>query len=339
MPKPLKILALFDSPAPTTLDQDLRAELQTPDWKTEARVLATLRALGHIVAPLALHDDLDLLEQKLRRFTPDLIFNLVDHFKNNRGFDRNIAALLELRGIPFTGCGATGMTLCKHKALSKKILGYHGLLVPAFTVVTRGQRPVRPKSLNFPLIIKPLKEQASLGISRASFVTTDAQFGTRARFVHDSFDHDAIAEEYIAGRELYVGLIGNRRPTVFPIRELVFRDVPPGEPNIATFRAKWDQPYRQRWGLRNQFAKGLAPALVRHIEQLAKHIYGLLEIDGYARLDLRLTPNNEIYFLEANPNPMLAPDEDFARAARKAGLAYPQLLTRLIYLGLTAVRD
>ena len=150
---------------------------------------------------------------------------------------------------------------------------------------------------------------------------------------------DAIAEEYIEGRELYVSLIGNVRLTVFPIRELVFREVPPNEPKIATYNAKWDEEYRKRWGLENQFAEDLDPALVTKITETCKDIYRLLTIDGYARIDLRLTPENKLYFIEANPNPILADDEDFALAAGKAGLPYPQLIDRIVRQGMTTVRD
>jgi D-alanine-D-alanine ligase len=133
--------------------------------------------------------------------------------------------------------------------------------------------------------------------------------------------------------------MGNLRLTVFPIRELIFREVPPEEPKIATYRAKWDEEYRKRWGLQKQFAEGLAPALVAQIEQMCKRIYRLLTIDGYARMDLRLTAANEIFFIEANPNPILAEDEDFALSAGKAGVPYPQLIDRIIRLGMKTVRD
>jgi D-alanine-D-alanine ligase len=337
--KKLKVLALFDAIAPTTIDQDLSAKLKTEDWKTEAHVLKALGTLDHTTEHLAIFDDLDLLRQKLESFAPDVLFNLVDQFKNNRGFDQNIVSLFEMQGVPFTGCGATGLVLCKHKGISKKILSYHRIHVPNFVVIPRGQRIARPKRLKFPILVKPVKEEASYGISQASFIETDEQFRERAAFIHEKHDADVIAEEYIAGRELYVGLMGNLRLTVFPIRELVFREVPPDEPKIATYRAKWDEEYRKRWGLENQFAEGLAPALVAHIEQTCKRIYRLLTIDGYARIDLRLTADNKVYFIEANPNPILAEDEDFAISAGKAGLPYPQLIDRIIRLGMKTLRD
>ena len=338
MKKKLKVLALFDAIAPTTIDQDLSAELKTDDWKTEANVLAALKELGHTVEHLAIFDNLDLLQQKLQQFEPHLLFNLADQFKNNRAFDQNIVSFLEMHGVPFTGCGSTGLMLCKHKGISKKILGYHRIHVPEFTMIPRGKRFARPKRLKFPIIIKPLKEEASYGISQASFVETDEQYKERVQFIHEKYDNDVIAEEYIAGRELYVSVLGNHRLEVFPIRELVFKEVPPDEPKIATYKAKWDEEYRKKWGLQNRFAE-LDPALAKNIAQTCKRIYHLLTIDGYARVDLRVTPANEIYFIEANPNPILAADEDFAQSALKAGLAYPQLIERIIRTGLKTVRE
>lgn len=336
--KKLKVLALFDAIAPTTLDQDLSEELLTEDWKTETNVLGALRELGHITEYLAIFDNLDLLRQKLESFQPDVIFNLADQFKNNRAFDQNIVSFLEMYGVPFTGCGSTGLTLCKHKGISKKILSYHRIHTPAFVIIARGKRIARPTKLRFPILVKPLKEEASLGISQASFVSNDEQFRERVQFIHDKYANDVIAEEYIHGRELYVSLMGNLRLQEFPIRELVFKEVPPDEPKIATFKAKWDDEYRERWGLKNQFAEDLDPAVARNIQQTCKRIYRLLTLDGYARMDLRLTANNEVYFIEANPNPILAADEDFALSALKAGISYAQLIERIVRQGLRAER-
>jgi D-alanine-D-alanine ligase len=337
--KKLKVLALFDAISPTTIDQDLTAELATDDWKTEANVLNALRELGHTTEYLAIFDDLDLIQQKLQQFEPDIIFNLADQFKNNRAFDQNIVSFLAMRGIAFTGCGSTGLTLCKHKAISKKILGYHRIHTPEFVTIARGKRIARPKQLKFPILVKPLKEEASLGISQASFVENDDQFRDRVQFIHEKFDNDVIAEEYIEGRELYVSLLGNHRLDVFPFRELVFREVPPDEPKIATYKAKWDEDYRKRWGLENRDADGLDPAVVSTIQRTCRRIYHLLTIDGYARLDLRVTADNKVYFIEANPNPTLAADEDFAQSGLKAGLTYPQLIDRILRVGLKTVRD
>ncbi len=339
MAKKLKVLALFDTGQPMAIDEDLSQQLKTDDWKTEAGVLAALGELGHQHEYLALFDDPDLLRQKLQTFSPDVIFNLADAFRNNPTFDHTIVSFFAMHGFPFTGCGPSGLVLCKHKGVSKKILSYHRIPPPHFVTIPRGKRIARPKHLRFPILVKPLKEEASYGISQASFVENDADFVERVQFIHEKLAGDVIAEEYIEGRELYVSILGNHRLQVFPIRELVFREVPPDEPKIATYKAKWDEAYRKRWGLENRFAEGLDPAVVRNIESVCKRIYHLLTIDGYARLDLRLTAKNEVYFIEANPNPILAPDEDFAQSAMKAGLTYPQLIDKIARLGLKTDRD
>jgi D-alanine-D-alanine ligase len=333
MKKKLKVLVLFDGVQPTPIDADLSKEMKTEEWQTEANVMAALKELGHVAEHLAIFDDLDLVRQKMESFQPDVLFNLVEQFKNNPGFDQNIVSLLEMQGVPFTGCGSTGLTLCKHKGISKKILGHHGILTPNFVVIPRGQRIGGPRKLKFPILVKPVKEEASYGISRASFVQNDEQLRERIAFIHEKYKSDAIAEEYIEGREIYVSIMGNTRLTVFPMRELVFKEVPPNEPRIATYKAKWDEKYRKRWGLEGQFAENLDPALVKEIEKMCKDIYRLLTIDGYARIDLRLTADNKPYFIEANPNPHLAADEDFAQSALKAGLKYPQLIQAIIGLG------
>ena len=338
MKKKLKVLVLFDGVQPTPIDADLSKEMKTEEWETEANVMAALKELGHIPEHLAIFDDVDLVRQKMESFQPDVLFNLVEQFKNNPGFDQNIVSLLEMQGVPFTGCGSTGMTLCKHKGISKKILGHHGILTPNFVVIPRGQRIGGPRKLKFPILVKPVKEEASYGISRASFVETDEAFRERVGFVHEKYKSDAIAEEYIEGRELYVSIMGNVKLTVYPIRELVFKEVPPNEPRIATYKAKWDEKYRKRWGLEGQFAENLDAALVKEIKKMCKDIYRLLTIDGYARIDLRLTAENKPYFIEANPNPHLAADEDFAQSALKTGLKYPQLIQTIVRLGMSPSR-
>ena len=244
-----------------------------------------------------------------------------------------------MHGVPFTGCGSTGLTLCKHKGISKKILGYHRIHVPEFTVIPRGKRIARPEAAQVSHPRETAEGRGVLGISQASLCRTDEQFKERVQFIHEKYDNDVIAEEYIEGRELYVSILGNQRLQAFPIRELVFKEVPPDEPKIATYKAKWDEEYRKRWGLQNQFADGLDPALAREIEHICKRIYRLLTIDGYARIDLRVTPDNEVYFIEANPNPILAADEDFAQSALKANVSYPQLINQIARLGLNCGRD
>ncbi|MBK7642956.1 MAG: ATP-grasp domain-containing protein [Planctomycetes bacterium] len=333
-----KVLVLFDADSPNALDHDYTQELKTEDWKTEAHVIEALTKLRCEYEVLGLHDDTDLLRQKLETFDPDIIFNMVEQFGNLSSAEHKITSFLELQGIPFTGCSAVGITLCKNKSIAKKILGFHRIRVPEFAVLPPSAKVKRPKRLQFPILIKPLKEEGSYGISQASFVETDEDFVERVKFIHEKFSQPAIAEEYIVGRELYVGMIGTRRLQAFPAREMVFEEVPEDEPRFATFKAKWDEGYRKRWGIKNDFAK-LDAETARKLERLCKRIYRLLLIDGYARIDLRLTAAGEIVFIEANPNPMLARDEDFALSAAKAGLPFTKLIQRILKVGETTVRD
>src|SRR5260370_7945227 len=170
MKRKLKVLVLFDGTSPTTVDQDFRDGLRTKEWKTEADVMNAVGALGHTPEHLAIYDDVDLLRQKLELCAPDVLFNLVEQFRNKSEFDQNIVSFFEMQGLPFTGCGSTGLTLCKHKGISKKILHYHGIHVPNFVGIPRGQRIGRPKKLKFPIFVKPVKQETSYALSQPSFL-------------------------------------------------------------------------------------------------------------------------------------------------------------------------
>jgi D-alanine-D-alanine ligase len=186
--------------------------------------------------------------------------------------------------------------------------------------------------MSFPAFIKPLKLEASEGITQLSFAENEKDALDRARFIHDKLGTDAIIEEYIEGRELYVGVLGNERLTVFPPRELFFKNVPEGEPKFATFKAKWDDNYRKKWGIDTGPAKALPKELAREVVETCKKVYRTFQLRGYARMDLRVTPEGEIFFLEANPNPTIARDEDFAQAAEKGGVGYDELIARILQL-------
>jgi len=332
MRKKEKVLIVFNATGPTTIDQDYTDQLKTKDWETEANVIKALKNLKVPYDLLGIFDNTEIITEKIRQFHPDIIFNLVERFRGDTGLDRDIASFFELTGIPFTGCGPTGLTFCKNKGISKKILSFHRIRVPEFIILQRNHKVRRPNRLSFPIFIKPLKEEASFGIAQASFVENDDQFCERVKFIHESMDQDAIAEEYIEGRELYVSVLGGQRLQVFPIRELVFSQVPEDEPKIATYKAKWNEEYRKRWGIRNQFAGPLPAGVPEKIGKICKKIYRLLGIRGYTRMDLRLTPKGEIVFIEANPNPILSEEEDFAESAGKAGVPYPKLIQKILNL-------
>lgn len=329
--RPLKILLLFDLSV-AIKREDYADYLKTEDWKNEAHIIHTLEKLGHEVLPLGIHDSIEPLLELLPTLKPDLVFNLSEAFRADRRFEPHLAALLELLDLRYTGSGPSALHLCKDKGLTKKLLSYHHIRAPKF-IVSERSRPLRSLGgFTFPAFIKPLLLEASEGISQVSFAENEKDALERVRFIHDRLETDAIVEEYIEGRELYVGVLGNDRLTVLPPRELFFKEVPEGEPKFATFRAKWDESYRKRWGIDSGPARQIPPEVWDRISEACKKVYRVLQLRGYGRIDLRLKPTGEFYFIEANPNPSIAKDDDFAQAALKGGIDYPSLVSKILSL-------
>jgi len=331
-----KVLVLCDSAGTPPVDQDFSRELKTDDWAAEAHVIDALKKLGHEVRMIGVYDEPGLIIDEVKTHPPDVVFNLTEHFNARSAYDQNVAGLLELLDVRTTGSGSTGLTLCKNKGMAKEILAYHRIRVPDSAVFPPGSTIRRPKRLTFPLFIKPLKEEASYGISQDSFVENDQAFEERVRFIHERMNQEALAEEYIDGRELYVSILGNGHLQVFPIREVIFSEIPEGRPRFSTFKAKWDEAYRKRWGIQNIFAEALPGGMAERIAKICKKVYRALRIRGYGRIDLRVTPVGEIVILEANPNPNLDREDEFAQSAMKAGLAYEALIQRILRLALAA---
>ncbi|HEX3702283.1 MAG TPA: hypothetical protein VHU82_03070, partial [Vicinamibacterales bacterium] len=190
-----------------------------------------------------------------------------------------------------------------------------------------------PKRLTFPLIVKSLTQEASIGISQASVVDDQTKLAERVQFIHDSIHTDAIVEQFVQGRELYCGVIGNQRLQVFPVWEMTFAKMPDSQHRIATERVKWNAKYQKKMGVDTAEAKGLPEGLPAKIQHIAKRVYQVLELSGYGRVDLRLDAEGRVFVLEANPNPQIARGEDFAQSALSAGVPYPQLLQRLLNTG------
>jgi len=304
-------------------------------WKMEFDVLATLRRLGHEVRPLGVADELLPIRQAITGFRPHLCFNLLMHFHDAGVYDSAVVSWLELMKMPYTGCNPRGLLLAGDKALSKKILQYHRIRTPRFLSFPRG-RAMRalPKALRFPLIVKSKSEHASTGISQSSIVRDEEALRERAEFVHRNVGTAAIAEEYIEGRELTVGVLGNKRLEAFPVWEMFFDALPEGAPAIATSRVKWDQGYQRKIGLRTGPAEGLSEDEEQRIQKVAKRVYRALELSGYGRIDLRLDGDGVPWILEANPNPDLCFGEDFAESAEKVGYSYEEVVQRILNLGL-----
>lgn len=330
----LRILVpMADDLIPPDSVEGLTAEQIAP-FKTEWDVVSTLRSLGHEVRSVGAKFDLALLRRAIEEFQPHICFNLDEDFDGNRVHDQAIVSYLELLKQPYTGSNPRGLTLARDKALSKKLLAYHDIPVPRFEVFPIGRSIRRPEWLEFPLILKSTLEEGSTGISQASFVTNDAQFADRVEWIQTYLGHDAIAEQYIEGRELYVAVLGNRRLQCFPAWELLLDNLPDQAPRIATARIKHNLAYQKKYNIASCRAENLPAGVQEQIANFSKQAYRTLELTGYARMDFRLSQDGQLYLLEANPNPQIARGEDFADSAAAAGCSYEALLTKIISLGL-----
>jgi D-alanine-D-alanine ligase len=303
-------------------------------WRTEYDVISTLRGLGHEVQPLGVHDDLGDIRRASTEWKPHIAFNLLEGFDDVTIFDQNVVSHLELLKLSYTGCNPRGLLLARDKSLSKKLLAYHRIEVPEFEVFRIGRPIRRPKRLAFPLIVKSLTQEASIGISQASVVDTDDKLKERVEFIHASIRTAAIVEQYIEGRELYVGILGNQTLQAMPVWELFFTNMPADAKRIATDRVKWSVKYQKKYGIESGPAKELPEDIADRIQHVCKRAYRALELSGYARIDLRLDDAGKVWLLEANPNPQIAKGEDFAASAEKVGIGYDSLLQRIINLGL-----
>ena len=331
--KKLRVLALVDENL-VPPDDPAGHDVVNAPWKMEFDVVHTLREEGHEVLAVGVGSELGVIRRAIQEMKPDIAFNLLESFADVATWDQNVVAYLELMRVAYTGCNSRGLLLARDKALAKKILTYHRIPVPDFLVVPRGRAVRRPRRLGFPLIVKSLTLDASIGISQASVVEDDARLEERVRFIHESIGTPALVEEYVEGRELYVGILGNQRLQVLPIWELDFSGLPEEARRIATERLKWSMSYQKKHGIMTGAAKDLPDLLARRIGEVCKRVYRTLMLSGYARIDLRLTDDGRIVVLEANPNPQLAYGEDFAEAAETAGTDYGPLLERIMTLGL-----
>ncbi len=331
MAKKLRVLFAFDVPYRTERGYDFTEEFKDPEnFYAEDDVYEALLANNYEVRLLGLYDDVRPLLEEVEEFKPDVIFNMVETFNGVTQWDKNVAGLIEMLGVPYTGATSAALALCNDKALCKKILRYHRVRVPRFHTFYRDHKVWLPKTLSLPCIIKPLTEEASRGISQASIVDDEKSFMERVKMIHERMKLDVIAEEYIDGRELYVGVIGDRRLRVLPPREMNFGQLPDDEPRIATYKAKWDDDYREKWGIKNNYALRLSADVERAVHDVCKRAYRALNIRSYARFDLRISTAGKVYVIEPNVNPCIAEWDEFAQAAKKIGIEYPALIRMVI---------
>lgn len=332
--KSLKIILLFDLSVKIS-PEEYTNYWNTPDWKTEKDVKKALIKLGHQVIPHGIHDDIVPFIELVKSQKPDLVFNMSEAFSGKRDFEPNMTALMQLVGVPFTGAGPMSLQLCKDKGLTKVILNYHQIKTPQFLVIKKSKSIQSLKKFSYPAIIKPLQLESSEGISQVSYVENEKEALSRIKFIHDKYNVDAIIEEFIDGREVYVSVLGNEKLNVFPPREMFFKQIPEDEPKFATYKSKWDQDYRKKWGIDSGWATDLPEPTRKKLFDVCKKIYRVLGIQGFGRIDLRIK-DDEIYFIEANPNPSIAKKEDYALSAHKGGVEYEELIAKIVSLSLTA---
>ncbi len=332
--KKLKILVLMHVDLVPPESGEGYTDQQYVEWKTEYDVVSTLRKLGHEVHPIGVYDDLGVIRRAIRDLNPDIAFNILEEFHGNSLYDFHVASYLELMKLPYTGCNPRGLMIAHDKALSKKLLAYHRINTPRFSVFPLHTRVRIPTNLRFPLIVKSLVEEGSYGISQASVVYTVEKLAERIEYLHKKLNTPVMAEEYIEGRELYISISGNTRLQTLPVLELEFGNMPDDSHNIATSRAKWDWRYQKEHQIVIAPVTDLDEKRLNELSHLGKRIYRILGLSGYARIDLRMTPEGTIYVLEANANPDIGIGDEVCTAAGLAGINYEQLLQKILNLGL-----
>ncbi len=327
----MKILLLIHSDLiPPENIKDVNLE-EVP-WRTEYDVKNALLKLGHKVEVLGVTESLLKIRDAIKNIKPHIVFNLLEEFKGEAIFDQNIVSYLELLGTAYTGSNPKGMIIGRDKALSKKILSYHKIPTPKFQVFPRNKPRKKLTLKSFPLIVKCLNEEASRGISQASIVNNEEKLLERVRFIHTKYRTDAIVEQFIEGKEYFVGVMGNYRLETLPAWELKFKDVEHPEKEFYTEQAKFNTEYRKRKGISTGKAD-IKADMEEALQRFAKRSYKALGLSGYARMDMRVDKLGKIYLLEANPNPDISESDDFAQSAKKRGYTYKILLEKIIRLG------
>jgi D-alanine-D-alanine ligase len=326
----MKIAVVFDTLLAGLEHKDFQEELEAEVPEAEYEVAEALMENGHEVHLIGFHDNLRRLLDRLEDFDPDFVFNATESYMGKARYDYAVTALLEMKGYRYSGSPPEALLLARDKPNSKKILAWHSVNVPRFAVYAPGDKADLGEEMGFPVIVKPTHEDASVGISQSSVVSDVESLKERVDFIHRNLNQSAIAEEMIEGRELYVGILGNHRLQVLPIVELAFDKIQEEEKKIATYSAKWDLDYRERWGIKNIFARRIGDSTKAEIMRVSKLAYRALGLRDYGRIDLRLTRDQQVYILEANPNPYIAYGEDMANAAERDGLDYYQFIERIV---------
>ena len=298
------------------------------------QVARTLRSLGHRVSVLGAHGDVKRIVAGLSRRKPDLVFNLMEMFGDNVFGDIPVTGLLDLIGLKYTGSGPGELYLSQDKGLTKKLLAFDGILYPRFAVFSKQQGSFETGgNLRMPLFVKPLRSDSSLGIGGKSLVHDAVALMERVTAIRKELNDSALAEEYIEGREFYVGVLGNGQPKALPPIEVDFTGFPEGVPKVLDSKAKWDEGSMEYKGTKSVLAN-LPDELRARLQKVAVDAFRALRVRDYGRVDLRLTDTGDIYVLEVNASCYLERSSEFAMAAAAGGMDYPRLIERIVNLTL-----
>jgi D-alanine-D-alanine ligase len=333
----LKICVIYDRML-VDEDEESASNGKTPVTRTldkkevEEEVAEVLVKLGHEPVMHEIDGTTRSL-LALARIDCDLVFNFCESFAGDDTADFKVAAFLELIGKKYTGSGTHGLMLAQDKAIAKKIFAFHGIHTPVFAKSYRGRLDFS-HDLQFPVIVKPAREDGSIGIEFSAVVTSIRELMERMDWLHQHFDSPVLIEEYIEGREMYVGIIGNDKPEALPVIELDLSKLPEGTPRIAAAEVKWGKGTKAYRDTKSAVATDLSEETSALLQQTAIASYQALELRDYGRIDMRLDSEGRVHVIEANPNPWLASRAEFAMAARKSGRTYTQLVEEIVELAM-----
>ena len=309
--------------------------IEPPEDPVLTQLESALKAAGHEPSRLAIDVDLTAAIRTLTAEKPDLVFNLIESFHGKSALDSNVTALLNLLDLRYTGSSPSGLVLAGDKSLATRLLRAHGIKTPDSATLFRGSIE-SAGTLKFPLIVKPPQEDASIGITNRSVVRDLQELFTQLDALHGEFNSPILVEEFVEGREMYVGVLGNAAPEALPVVEMDFTGFPDDKPRIASWAAKWgedgDEKGAEFAGTNSIFPDDLDEELVERLNAVAVDAFHALRLRDYARVDMRVNAAGEIYVLEVNPNCYLEKHAEFARAAAKAGIEYDALIARIVEL-------
>lgn len=324
-----KVSVLFNRPAEPSRGEDIDYVAEAGVEEEAEAVQEALEKLGFKYQMLPFEIDFELLVKSLKNHKPDVVINLCEGAFGDSHQEMNVPSVLELLGIPYTGSSPLALGIGQNKGLTKEIFKANGLPTPKYTVL---ESPDDWKGeMGFPLFVKPLREDASIGISSKSYVRNDAELKAQVEYITNRYRQPALVEEYIAGRELNVAILGNEQPKVLPISEITFdfKD----EPKIVGFSAKWFKESDEYKKTKPVCPALLEPSMKNHIEKIALKAYKALYCRDYARVDMRLK-NNSPCILEINPNPDISSEAGFTRSLKAAGISYEQFIEKIIQFAL-----